>query len=122
MIEFKVIVRVDIVSKDGNMIINKACDGVEKSFLTFYGVRVRAQRSMSRIYRRDVRNLSSFAKYASNNLFYGDGIVDQNHTLVRVSLSMASREANYWKLKNMEQYLDTISGKYNQKVFCNVGQ
>lgn len=120
MIEFKVIVWVDSTSKDGNMIINKACDGVEKSILTFYGVKVRAQRSMSRIYKRDVRSLPNVAKYASNKLFFGGGIVDQNYKLVRVSLSMTNREANYWKLKDMEQYLDTVSGNYNQKVFCNV--
>lgn len=122
MKEFKLIVRVDRVSKDGNVIIKKACEGVVESIRKYYGVRVRAQPSMSRIYKRDVKSLPSVIRYVENTNFYGEGIVDTNHTLVMVSLSITSRELNYWKLKSMETYLDTVSGRYKEGVFCNVGE
>jgi len=115
-------VRVDRVSKDGNAIIKKACEGVVESIKKYYGIRVRAQPSMSRIYKRDVRNLGTVRRYRENFDFYGAAVVNQNHTLVIVSLTITTRELNYWKLKSMETYLDTVSGRYKEMVFCNVGE
>lgn len=121
MKELIVTVKVDVVSKDGNLIIKKACDGVENTFREFYGVKVRAQRSMSRIYKRDVRNLGTVKQYTANNLFYGAHVVNQNHTLVKVSISFTDREVNRWKLKNFNVCQDVMSGKYERELFCNVG-
>jgi hypothetical protein len=52
--------------KDGNDIIKKACEGVVESIKKYYGIRVRAQPSMSRIYKRDVKSLDSVRRHVEN--------------------------------------------------------
>lgn len=121
MKNLKVIVSVDIISKDGNMIINKACDALEEEMKNSYGIRIRCERSMSRIYKRQTDDHCHIRRYSANNLFfptYDDQFREQ--TFVIVSVIVSEKQLNKWKLRSIEDAQRFTSQVYNKKVFLNV--